>query len=130
MMQRRALGSCTLTMWLRPSTTIKVCSSIKGTSDAATAALIQVKDALAMKEDVPGEIASDLKDILKAGSFTMETSQKAVTGVEQIAAQNANLGYELNRSLEQMTALSCSLRSLSDYLDHHPEALITGKHPL
>jgi paraquat-inducible protein B len=106
-----------------------VFSSVKSTSDAATAALVQAKETLAMQEGVPGEIASDLRDTLKAGRLTLEASQKAVESVQQIAAQNGNLGYELNRSLEQMTALSRSMRSLSDYLERHPEALIKGKHP-
>jgi paraquat-inducible protein B len=49
--------------------------------------------------------------------------------VSLITAQNANVGYDISRSLEQMTALSRSLRSLTDYLDRHPEAFITGKKP-
>ncbi|HAM49514.1 MAG TPA: paraquat-inducible protein B [Nitrospiraceae bacterium] len=104
-------------------------SSIKSASDAATATLVQAKETLAMDKGVPGEIASNINDTLKASRNTLDATQKAIAGVQQIAAQNANIGYEIDRSLEQMTALARSLRSLTDYLDRHPEALVRGKTP-
>lgn len=74
-----------------------------------------------------GEIASDVKGALRSSTLMMEQAAKAMEGVKVITVQNANLGYEINRSVEQMTALSRSLRSLADYLDRHPEALVRGK---
>ncbi len=104
-------------------------SDLKSTSEAARGTFAQAEKTLAMKEGVPAEIAADVRDTLKSARVALEATQKAVDGVQQIAAQNANLGYDMNRSLEQMTALSRSLRSLTDYLDRHPEAFIRGKHP-
>ena len=97
-------------------------ASLERTSDAAHGTFVQAEKTLAMKEGVPGEIASGVKDTLKAARLTLEETK-------QIVAQNANLGYELGRTLEQMTAMSRSLRSLADYLDRHPESLIKGKNP-
>ena len=111
-------------------------ASLTSTSDAARGALVQAEKTLKMDEGVPGEIASGIKDALQESRLTLkesrlalEEAKKAMEGIKQIAAQNANVGYDLNRSLEQMTALSRSLRSLTDYLDRHPEALIRGKNP-
>ncbi len=97
-------------------------ASLERTSDAAHGTFVQAEKTLAMKEGVPGEIASGIRDTLKTARLTLEETQRVV-------AQNANLGYELSRTLEQMTAMSRSLRSLADYLDRHPESLIKGKNP-
>ncbi len=104
-----------------------VATDIRETSVAARSAFAQAEKTLALKEGVPGELALGIKDTLKAARRTLEETQKAMEGVKQIAGQNANVGYEINRSLEQMAATSRSLRSLADYLDRHPEALIKGK---
>ncbi len=104
-----------------------VVSNISETSDAARSAFIQAEKTLALKEGVPAEIAQGVKDTLKAARVTLEETQKAVAGVKRVADQNANLGYDLSRTLEEVATLSRSLRSLTDYLDRHPEALIKGK---
>jgi paraquat-inducible protein B len=111
------------------SKVVPVASSIKETSDAARGAFVQAQKALAMKEGAPAEVAQSIRDALKAARITLEETQKAVTSVRHVADQNANLGYDLSRTLEEISALSRSLRSLTDYLDRHPEALIRGKNP-
>lgn len=109
-------------------------ASLMNTSESARSSLAQAEKTLAqaektlaLNEGVPGEIASSLKATLTSSGQMMDEAKKAMEGVKLIAAQNANLGYEINRSVEQMTALSRSLRSLADYLDRHPESLIKGK---
>jgi paraquat-inducible protein B len=106
-----------------------VASDLREVTVAAVAALEQAKKTLAMNEGVPGEIASGFKDTLKAARLALEETQKTVADYDRIAVQNANLGYEIGRSLEQMAALSRSLRVLADYLERHPEAFIKGKSP-
>jgi paraquat-inducible protein B len=110
---------------LRPLT-----ASLTSTSDTARGTLEQARKTLAMEEGVPGELSSGLKETMESVRLTLTQTQRTLEGVNQIAAQNANIGYDISRSLEQMTALSRSLRSLADYLDQHPEALIRGKRSL
>ncbi len=109
------------------SNVVPVAASIKDTSEAAHAAFVQVEKTLAMREGAPAEVAQSLRDTLKAARIALEETQGAVAGVRRVADQNANFGYELSRTLEEVSALSRSLRSLTDYLDRHPEALIKGK---
>jgi paraquat-inducible protein B len=47
--------------------------------------------------------------------------------LDRIVAPNDNLGYLTGRTLEDVSSMSRSLRSLADYLDRHPEAVIRGK---
>jgi paraquat-inducible protein B len=75
------------------------------------------------------QIASSIEETLSAAQGTLNETRKAVENINGIATQNANLGYELGGTLEQITELSRSIRVLADYLERHPEALIRGKSP-
>ncbi len=104
-----------------------VASDFKETSGAARKAFAQAEKTLAMKEGAPGELVRSARDTLKSMQATLEETRKTVAGVRSMTEQNANVAFELNRTLEEISALSRSLRSLTDYLDRHPEALIKGK---
>jgi paraquat-inducible protein B len=104
-------------------------SDIKGTTDAARAALAQAEKTLRFDEGAPGQIASSIKEILSEAQTTLKETQEAVENINVIAMQNANLGYEISRTLEQIAELSRSIRVLADYLERHPEALLRGKSP-
>jgi paraquat-inducible protein B len=104
-------------------------SDIKGTTDAAQSALKQVEKTMRFDEGVPGEVALSIKDTLSAGQDTLKETKKAVENINVIAVGNANLGYEIGRTLEQIAELARSLRVLADYLERHPEAVLRGKSP-
>jgi paraquat-inducible protein B len=104
-------------------------SSIRGTSDAARSAFVQAEKTLALKEGVPGEIGEGFVKTLTSARLTLDETQKAVGNLDMIAVQNANLGYELAETLEQIADLSRSFRVLADYLERNPQALIRGKSP-
>jgi paraquat-inducible protein B len=102
-------------------------SQVYGAADAAHSAFVQAEKTLKMEEGEPGQIAVSIKETLAAARVTLEETQKAVEGFRQIGAQNANLGYEISKTLSEISAMSRSLRSLADYLDRHPESLLKGK---
>jgi len=104
-------------------------SSLRSTSNAARSAFVQAEKTLALKEGVPGEIGEGFVKTLTAARLTLDETQKAVGNLDVIAVQNANLGYEISKTLAQITEMSRSFRVLSDYLERHPEALIRGKSP-
>jgi paraquat-inducible protein B len=106
-----------------------IASDIKGTSDAARATLEQLEKTLRFDEGAPGQIASSIEETLSAANDTLKETRKAVENINGIAVQNANLGYEIDRTLEQISELSRSMRVLADYLERHPEALLRGKSP-
>jgi phospholipid/cholesterol/gamma-HCH transport system substrate-binding protein len=104
-----------------------VASDVKGTTDAARSLFAQTEKTLRFDEGVPGQIASGLTGTLSAAQRTLEETHKAMENVNGIAAQNANLGFEMGRALDQITELSRSMRVLTDYLERHPESLLRGK---
>ena len=106
-----------------------IASDIKETTDAAHAAFAQAEKTLRFEEGAPGQIASSIKETLSAAQDTLRKTGTAVENINVIAVQNANLGYEIGRTLEQIAELSRSIRVLADYLERHPEALLRGKSP-
>jgi paraquat-inducible protein B len=104
-------------------------SDIRGTTDVARAAFAQAEKTLRFDEGAPGQIASSIKETLSAAQDTLKKTNTAVENLNVIAVQNANLGYEIGKTLEQITELSRSIRVLADYLERHPEALLRGKSP-
>jgi paraquat-inducible protein B len=104
-------------------------SDIKGATDAARAAFAQAEKTLRFDEGAPGQIASSIKETLSAAQDTLRKTSRAVENINVLALQNANLGYEVSRTLEQIAELSRSIRVLADYLERHPEAFLRGKSP-
>lgn len=96
---------------------------------SAQGALAQTEKTLAFKEGVPGQIAENLLATLTSARSALDESRKALVAVQDFTSQSAYLGYEADSTLEQVKSLSRSMRSLTDYLDRHPESLIRGKSP-
>ncbi|HUI71575.1 MAG TPA: MlaD family protein [Spirochaetia bacterium] len=104
-------------------------TDVKETADAARAAFVQAEKTLRFDEGTPGQVASSIKETLSTAQDTLKETNKAVQHIGGLAAENANLGYEIGRTLEQIAELMRSIRVLADYLERHPEALLRGKHP-
>ena len=96
---------------------------------SAQGALAQTEKTLAFKEGVPGQIAENLLATLTSARSALDESRKALVAVQDLTSQSAYLGYEADSTLEQVKSLSRSMRSLTEYLDRHPESLIRGKSP-
>jgi len=52
---------------------------------------------------------------------------KTMSAARGVLSENAPLVVDLQNTLQEIAAMSSSIRQLSDYLDQHPEALIRGK---
>ncbi len=104
-------------------------SSLQKAADAAYAAFAQAEKTLAMKEGVPGQIAVNINETLAASRSAIGETEKTAMRIADFVAQNSGLGLQVHKTLEDLSVLSRSLRSLADYLERHPEALIRGKIP-
>jgi len=96
---------------------------------SAQGALAQAEKTLAFKEGVPGQVAENLLATLTSARSALDESRKALVAVQDLTSQSAYLEYEAASTLEQVKSLSRSMRSLTEYLDRHPESLIRGKSP-
>jgi paraquat-inducible protein B len=84
-------------------------SSIRGTLEDARATLEKARGTLGTIEG------------------TLEKAQATLGVVDGTLGGNTPLGYQLISTLQELAAASRSIRTLSDYLDQHPEAFLKGK---
>ena len=103
----------------------------------------QVVDILAKLNKVPfEEIGTSLRDTLHQTNALMhrldselapqakqmlEAAQRAMDSANRSLAEDSPLQNGLTGTLEELRRASQSLRSLADYLQRHPEALLRGK---
>jgi paraquat-inducible protein B len=81
--------------------------------------------------NVDGEVqplSTSVMTTLKTSRATLETARKAISGVEKgLSDQAPIISYELSQALKELTQAARSLKTLTDYLQQHPESLLRGK---
>ena len=102
-------------------------SNIINTSDAARSALEQAEKTLALEEGVPGELASGIKETLSTVGHALKQTELTLSSVQGVVAEDSNLIYKLNDTLNELSAAARSIRFLTDYLERKPEVLLRGK---
>ena len=110
------------------STGIKpLMASLTVTSDTARRTFAQAEKTLAMKEGRSAEVAASITDTMKKAGASLDQMRSTIRSFEKVAAQSSNVGYDLTRTLGELDAAAHSVRSLADYLELHPEAVLKGK---
>jgi paraquat-inducible protein B len=97
--------------------------SLTKTSDTAQDTLVQAKNTISTLEGNAAEVMATAKNTLKSSQDTLKQVDKTLGTF----SEDSRLTYELERTLRELSAVSRSIRSLSDYLERHPEALLRGK---
>jgi paraquat-inducible protein B len=58
---------------------------------------------------------------------SLDSLDHVLKNIDMVVMQYDGLGSQTNKTLEDVSHMSRSLRSLADYLERHPEAIIKGK---
>jgi len=104
-------------------------ANLRETSTAARDAFAQAQKTLALNDGKPGEVAENLNNTLKKADATLEDLRLGIVTYGKLADRNMNLGYDVSKTLQEIEGAARSIRTLTDYLERHPEALVTGKQP-
>lgn len=100
---------------------------LKGSIAALEKTLVNI-DKLSRNADAQIDpLVKEIRGTLATANKTLDGVDKTALEYKDLASQNRNIGYDIHKTLVEVQALSRSLRSLVDYLDRHPEALIRGK---
>ncbi len=102
-------------------------ASLNATSDAARRTFVQAEKTLSMKEGPSAEMAASFTDAMKKAGASLDQMRSTLGAYQKVAVQNANVGYDLTRTLGDLDAAARSVRSLAGYLELHPEAVLKGK---
>jgi paraquat-inducible protein B len=68
-------------------------------------------------------------DVLPAGTGAFQSLQTTLGTVDHALADDAPWRDNIDQTLVEARSTLRSVRSLADYLDRHPEALLRGRHP-
>ena len=66
-------------------------------------------------------------ELAPQATATLEQVRKTVASADAVLASDAPLQQDLRSTLSDISRAAQALRSLTDYLDRHPEALLRGK---
>ncbi len=104
-----------------------VLADLKATSGAARGAFQQAEKTLAMSEGVSGELAAEAKATLAQTKATLKKVDDNLAAMKRFTQGNTEVAYQLEETLREFSGIARSLRTLTDYLEMHPEAVFTGK---
>ncbi len=124
----QALGQSVKPMVARVDGTLADYGRLAKTLDARAATLAESlegasNDIARLARELNGEVAP----LSSAAVRTLEDTRGAMRAISSLAGQGSSTRYELDQLLAELTRTARSLRSLADYLERHPEALLQGK---
>jgi len=102
-------------------------ASLTATSNAARRTFVRAEKTLSMEEGPPAEMAASFIDAMTKAGASLDQMRSTLGSYQKVAVQNANVGYDLTRTLADLDAAARSVRSLAQYLELHPEAVLKGK---
>lgn len=73
------------------------------------------------------ETLADLRTTLAAAKTAITSAQGSLTAIENSVGADGQLQQDAHETLLEVTRAAQSTRALVDYLERHPEALISGK---
>ena len=89
-----------------------------------------LKDTQKLVRDLDGQVgpmAASVEKTLTTARAALEGAQHALGAVNETVGEGSPLQFELTGTLRELSAAARSIRTLSDYLDRHPDALVFGK---
>jgi paraquat-inducible protein B len=72
-------------------------------------------------------MSTDLRETLKAATGALQKVEKTLADADGLVAPNSPQRYDLNQSLQNLSAASRALRIFSEDLERRPNAILLGK---
>jgi paraquat-inducible protein B len=72
-------------------------------------------------------LTASLVHTAAAALSMLEQMRQTLTSAQQLITPNAPVGYELLKTLRELSEAARSLRGLTDYLERHPNAVLFGR---
>ena len=89
-----------------------------------------LKDARKLLANVDGRVeplASSIDKSLKEAFDALAQAKKTLVVAEKTIGKESPVIYQLDKTLKEISRMARSIRSLADYLERHPDALLYGK---
>ena len=109
------------------NTLITVRGALEKVQDSLTATLENVQQLVRHVDRQVEPLGAHFKTTLTTAGAALGEMQRVLSTVDGVVAERSPLRHDLSQTLEQLAAAARAIRSLADYLDRHPEALLRGK---
>lgn len=89
-----------------------------------------LQEARKLVQDVDGRIeplVSSIDKSLKQAFDALAQAKKTLVVAEKTIGKESPVIYQLDKTLKEISRMARSIRSLADYLERHPDALLYGK---
>lgn len=87
----------------------------------------EMRDLLANVNRKIDILSSDITQTAGVARNALGRVDGTLSSVQGVVSNNSQLPYELSRTLNELTAAARSIRTLADYLEQYPDALLRGK---
>jgi paraquat-inducible protein B len=98
----------------------RVSSGVEGT-------VTEMRDLLANVNRKIDLLSSDITQTAGVARNAMGRMDGTLASVQGVVTNHSQLPYELSQTLNELTAAARSIRTLADYLEQYPDALLRGK---
>ncbi len=73
------------------------------------------------------EASAGLARLMDDASGAVRQAEQTLQAVEATASEEGPMGHEMLTALREMSAAARAIRAMAEYLERHPEALLSGK---
>ncbi len=89
-----------------------------------------IRDTQDLVRHIDGQVnplSSSLKEMADSARLSLQQTNHTLSTIKGVAGKSVALPYQLSQTLKEFSAASRAIRTLAEYLERHPEALIQGK---
>jgi len=104
-----------------------VLSELRAAIQKGRDALAQAEETMDLRHGKSAEVADSIIAAADAIAKAADDTRPALANITDLTAEDSTTIYTLNTMLKEVAAAARSIRTLTDYLARHPEALISGK---
>jgi paraquat-inducible protein B len=90
-------------------------------------AIQSLDQTMANLDKLTRDVQPDIKSLIQSLRETSNAAQGTLTAVQGMVGNSRESNSDLPRLMRELSEAARSVRSLADYLDRHPEALLRGR---
>ncbi len=102
-------------------------AQVKPLSDSVKATSDQADQLLTTATAGMPQLLSGAKQVMKSANVALSQADQTLRSAQGTIAPSSPLYFQINGTLVEIKNAAASLRILAEYLERHPDALITGK---
>ncbi len=124
---RSALRQTEVTLAMEEGRPGELVDSLDETFKTARSTLRQAETTLAMEKGAPGRLVASLTATSNSARAALLQARTTLKTANEFLDEESPVRYQIVRALDELSAAARSIRILTEYLERHPEALLTGK---